>query len=1094
MSIAPNFNQNSSLPLVASHLNTTLAGCSDQRLSQNIKGEIVVIPKPPAYVFGEKVVRPAIETIYNFGARCFQSINAVVSFPGKILSEVSDLATFPPMVGAYELEDADGDDFVYVNVDTNHFLEEIADVLNVKDRVDLAGSCFEAVLDSSRKKEWSRLEHILEEIEHLEKDLERSLLTELIDRGEFEVAKEMVDRLDLDFHARDIQGRTALHAAVEWKDWNLVEKLLNHIDIDARDSRRFTPLHAAAQFGHPRVVEALLKRGGNLNALGDWKLGRDTISITPLGAAIINGQTSVVDLFFSKKDITLGLETRFGKIGNILHLAIHFHQSEILEELITEHYDQTKRLIESKNPQGYTPFMLAASLGEEKSLKILNKKGVNLEAKDFKGWTAFHLAVDNRQREAVKILSYIGCNIHAVDSKNKRPLDLIFSAEDRAGRKLKPLINNLMRRQIIESELPPDFETHPPENIIFQGGGSKGIAYIGALETLAQEKKLKNLKRVAGTSDGAIISTLVALNYTPKEIKEILTKTDLTELLDHPLSKKKITEAISDAGFGKTVSFLQNAYSTLGDAIASPGQFVTNALKTLWHTPGLCEGEEIYQWLETLIAKKTGIENCTFKQLREQIRKGKPFKLLHVYATRLSKNGSPEIIRFSPENKKWDNIPIADAVRASLSIPGVFKPYVLQSVNEENVLIRRSDLGSFVDGGILSNFPLEAFDAMKYQTTRPLGQEKERHVLNKKTLGLRFASPKKERKVPLKPLETVGDLLKGLAQFYYEGESLIRQQITYNRFRVIDINSLGLGATDFYLDDKTKEKLIASGVQGTQKFFNASSSTDHNHAASSNSHSSSSDTLKPEEKESTEEGSSFMTYVYTVAGIAGSIFIAVKCRGCRKRSTNRGSTIIRKATWQKHFKHVQGTEAPLPFDIEAILNASSPFKVEGYSGKVRDTHILVWIPEVVGGVDVSLNGLEKIFGKYRYYNDVVKEEIGAKKLGKATWVLISKNVLEGSRDKTYDQQKKIISAYASQGYALPKALEVTAALLIHEKETKERLLNNNPYTYTRCQESVSKNQWPVAIGGCAAGGLSVSGSSWDGDQDDGVVGARKFGN
>ncbi|MBF5059370.1 F-box protein [Candidatus Neptunochlamydia vexilliferae] len=197
-----------------------------------------------------------------------------------------------------------------------------------------------------------------------------------------------------------------------------------------------------------------------------------------------------------------------------------------------------------------------------------------------------------------------------------------------------------------------------------------------------------------------------------------------------------------------------------------------------------------------------------------------------------------------------------------------------------------------------------------------------------------------------------------------------------------------------------------------------------------------------------------------------------------------------KREWKKHFKKVEGIEKPLPPNINKILSAPTPFKVEGYSGKVRDTHILVWIPEVVDGVTISLNGLNTLF-KYGYYKDYVKNELGGQKLGKATWVLISKNILEGSRDKTYDEQKKIMSAYVSQGYSLPKALEVTAALLIHEKETKKRLLNNDPWTYTRCQAWVTINREPVAIGGFAAGGLTVTSSRWA-YQPHGVVGVRKI--
>ncbi|MBF5058586.1 hypothetical protein [Candidatus Neptunochlamydia vexilliferae] len=439
---------------------------------------------------------------------------------------------------------------------------------------------------------------------------------------------------------------------------------------------------------------------------------------------------------------------------------------------------------------------------------------------------------------------------------------------------------------------------------------------------------------------------------------------------------------------------------------------------------------------------------------------------------------------------------------------------------------------------------------MKYQTTRLLGQEKERHVLNKKTLGLRFASPKKERKVPLKPLETVGDLLKGLAQFYYEGESLIRDQIAYNRFRVINIESLGIGATDFYLDNKTKEKLIASGVKGTKKFFSSSSSSDYNNGGSStnrNRKAFSLDSSKPEKKNTNEE-SSFMNYIYISAGLAVAIgavaAVAFKvtglpvsfifrrvatCRSCKKRfinlsdnssngqineskpntntgdeenvtnpndgasSSNTGNQDVRigKDIWENHFDNIEGTEGPLPYDITQILNAKSTFEVEGYSKKVRDTHILVWIPERVGGDNISLNSLEKIFRKYRYYSDSIKKEIGAKKIEKATWILISKNVLKNTRNKTYNEQRKSVGAHISKGYTLPKVLELAAALLIYEKEKKKKLLSNSPPTYTRCQERVCNNQWPVAIGNFGAKGLCID-PYWLDSKDCGVIAARRL--
>ncbi|MBF5059854.1 trypsin-like serine peptidase [Candidatus Neptunochlamydia vexilliferae] len=206
------------------------------------------------------------------------------------------------------------------------------------------------------------------------------------------------------------------------------------------------------------------------------------------------------------------------------------------------------------------------------------------------------------------------------------------------------------------------------------------------------------------------------------------------------------------------------------------------------------------------------------------------------------------------------------------------------------------------------------------------------------------------------------------------------------------------------------------------------------------------------------------------------------------------SIALGKSVWQKHFKSVEGVQGPLPSNIKEILDAPTPFKVEGYSGKVSDTHILVWIPEKVDGVAVSLDRLNTLF-KYREYFEHVKKELGSQKLGKATWVLISKNVLEGSRKKTYNEQRQLMSAYASKGYTLPKALELTAALLIHEKENKEELLTGyHPSTYTLCQDSLNNNKWPVVIGGFDYNGLDVR-NEWTDHQAvqfRGVVGARKF--
>jgi NTE family protein len=51
---------------------------------------------------------------------------------------------------------------------------------------------------------------------------------------------------------------------------------------------------------------------------------------------------------------------------------------------------------------------------------------------------------------------------------------------------------------------------------IFEGGGAKGYAHVGALK--AAEKRGIFFRKVAGTSAGAIVAALVAARYTADEL------------------------------------------------------------------------------------------------------------------------------------------------------------------------------------------------------------------------------------------------------------------------------------------------------------------------------------------------------------------------------------------------------------------------------------------------------------------------------------------------------------------------------------------------------------------------------------------------
>ena len=70
------------------------------------------------------------------------------------------------------------------------------------------------------------------------------------------------------------------------------------------------------------------------------------------------------------------------------------------------------------------------------------------------------------------------------------------------------------------------------KNLVFEGGGVKGIAYVGALDVLIEKEILKDIERVGGTSAGAINAILVGLGFSQEETKDILWSLDFKKIMD----------------------------------------------------------------------------------------------------------------------------------------------------------------------------------------------------------------------------------------------------------------------------------------------------------------------------------------------------------------------------------------------------------------------------------------------------------------------------------------------------------------------------------------------------------------------------------
>ncbi len=67
-------------------------------------------------------------------------------------------------------------------------------------------------------------------------------------------------------------------------------------------------------------------------------------------------------------------------------------------------------------------------------------------------------------------------------------------------------------------------------DLVFEGGGLKGIALAGAYSVL--EERGYRPQNVAGASAGAIVAALVAAGYTAAELRETIMEFDFNSLKD----------------------------------------------------------------------------------------------------------------------------------------------------------------------------------------------------------------------------------------------------------------------------------------------------------------------------------------------------------------------------------------------------------------------------------------------------------------------------------------------------------------------------------------------------------------------------------
>jgi F-box-like len=167
----------------------------------------------------------------------------------------------------------------------------------------------------------------------------------------------------------------------------------------------------------------------------------------------------------------------------------------------------------------------------------------------------------------------------------------------------------------------------------------------------------------------------------------------------------------------------------------------------------------------------------------------------------------------------------------------------------------------------------------------------------------------------------------------------------------------------------------------------------------------------------------------------------------------------------------------------------------------KDSLMLVRLPKTLNG-GLTLKSLGELAKKYfsdsdsgyRFIWAAIVQELGDKSIDKSHWVLMTKDVLPGSRAKSYGEQQKIVADLAEKSlisYEVPDTLESAVCILSQYFGSNIRLFSDNPRTYTRCKNKVQGYQ--TIVGGFAPAGLDIRSYDFAYDYDNiGVAALRKF--
>jgi NTE family protein len=310
-------------------------------------------------------------------------------------------------------------------------------------------------------------------------------------------------------------------------------------------------------------------------------------------------------------------------------------------------------------------------------------------------------------------------------------------------------------------------------DLVLEGGGVKGLGIVGAVVRLMEEGY--TFSRVAGTSAGSMVAALLAAGGDATALTKAIRRLDYSRVPDR----------------------------------ARPGIPLASEAVSLLTKGGAHPGDYIYNWVRDELERQ-GVSTFADLRLKDSgadanLPENRRYKLV-VMTTDIT-NG--RLLRLPWDYDRFDLDPdrqlVADAVRASISIPVFFEPRKLR--NE-----RTGEEATLVDGGVLSNFPIEIFD-------RTDGQSPRWPTFGVKILpALPGADAELFPPLALPTLRAIRQLEQVLATAIVgHDQSYIERPRVQRRMITVDTSSIGI--IEFDADRKKRTSIVRQGRMAADRFL-----------------------------------------------------------------------------------------------------------------------------------------------------------------------------------------------------------------------------------------------------------------------------------